>query len=126
MVVVFANNQTMVAMFSIGSTVITTDPVPLRGNDRASCILNTHSIFATGGTPRLTYQAQVSNDGGPNFVDAGGVTDLTTTTGLRRLVATLNGAALIRFRYTLDWQAGGAGSDIAACCFDLHVDLDHV
>src|SRR5689334_23211768 len=124
MVIAFANNQTLVAIQTT-ATVVYTDPVPLNGNDRASCISDLHHLYATAGTPRLKYQGQVSNDGGVNWVDISSCTDTLTAAGVRKIVATVNGA-LLRFAFTLDWSAGGGATDTAGCCFDLHVNLDHV
>jgi len=124
MVIAFFNNQTMVAT-PAAPCVIFTDPVALNGNDRAACMSNVHNIFVTGaGAIRLVYVGQVSNDGGANFTDVTLCADTLTAAGVRRVVATTVGA-LLRFKATLEWSAGGAAGDIASCCFDLHVNLDH-
>jgi hypothetical protein len=122
-VIAFANNQTIVAIGNVATEVVT-DPVPLNGNDRAACISNCHQIAATAGTPRLQYEAEVSNDGGANFEPVSAVGDTITAVGLRRVVGLVPGG-LLRFRFTLDWSAGGGATDVASCCFDLHVNLDH-
>ena len=124
MVIAFANNQPMTAIFGTTS-VITTDPVPLGHNDRASAMLNTHYVFTQGGTATLSYQAQVSNDG-TNWVDVTALTEsvTTATTTPEQVVAAVNGAYL-RFKFSLTIAAGSAG-DIAGVGFDLHVNLDHV
>jgi hypothetical protein len=124
MLIAFANNQTLV---SVGSTTTTifTDPVPLGNNDRLTAMLNVHSLVKTGGTTgTLSYTAQVSNDGGQNYVDSASVVDSVTGTGVEQVVGTVN-AALVRFKFSL-LLSGGASSDVLACCFDLHVNMDHV
>ena len=122
MLIAFANNQTLVA---IGSTavVVFTDPVPLDGNDRASAIWNIHAIGQTAGSAALTYLAQVSNDGGQNWMDASAVTDTASTAGVRQDVGAVNGA-LLRFKYTLH-NATAVGTEVSFATFDLHVNLDH-
>jgi len=124
-VVVFANNQTLVA---VQGTVINvfTDWVPMGVNDRASAILTVHSLVKSNAstTVTLAYLAQVSNDGGQNPADEPGLTDSVTATGTERIVGAVNGA-LVRFKYTLT-VAGGSTGDVGAVCFDLHVYLDHV
>src|SRR5688572_20837089 len=84
-VVVFANNQTLVTVQGTNA-VIFTDPVSLNGNDRLSAMLNTHSIVKGGTvtTGTLTYVAQISNDGGQNYVDSTTVLDNTTAAGVRQ------------------------------------------
>ncbi len=120
MVVVFANNQTLFAINTFPSTVYT-DPVPMNGYDRLSCILDTEAIGASGGGGSLVYTAQVSNDGGANWVDTA-VTDTATAVGLRQKLQTANGA-LVRFKFAFS-QTGGAAGDMAAITFDLHVNFD--
>jgi hypothetical protein len=120
--VVFANNQCMAAEGSSGTaTVITTDPVPLNGNDRASLILTAHYIFG-GGARTFEVFTQLSNDG-VNFLDVGASVSIVNAndTPIRdtRIVA----AAFLRYRYVLTPQAATADCHI---CFDLHVNLDHV
>ena len=124
MVVVFANNQTLVTVQGSPTTVYT-DPVTLGNNDRLSAILNVHSIVKGGllTTVTLDYVAQVSNDGGQTYINSTSVTDSVTATGAAQKVGTVNGA-LVRFKYTLT-ATGGTNGDFAGCCFDLHVNFDH-
>ena len=96
MVVVFANNQTLVALGTTAVTVFT-DPVPLGNNDRLGCILDIHHIQAQGGAPQLLYLAQVSNDGGQNFIDTA-VTDTETAAGVSNVTGEAVGA-LVRLKY---------------------------
>ena len=117
MVIAFANNQVIVTAQSATNTIYT-DPVPLNDNDRASCHLLIEYLI-NAGAGGVTYLAQVSNDG-TNWADTS-TTDTTTAVGLRVLVGSINGAFL---RFKISYQAGGSG--IGACCFDLHVMLDHV
>lgn len=124
MVIAFANNQTMTAIDGEPS-VITTDPVPMRRNDRATANLNVHYIFAQpSATPDIAYQAQVSNDG-VHWVDVTGLSDNTgSTTSVPRQVVQEAHGAFIRFKFTLT-VSGGSGSEVGGCGFDLHVKLDH-
>jgi hypothetical protein len=123
-VVAFANNQVMSAIDGT-AMVITTDPVPLNGNDRAAAMLNVHSIFAQSpATNVIAYQGQVSNDG-VNWVNVTALTDNTNavTATPRLIVATVNGA-YIRFQMT--FTVDGDPDDMGSVAFDLHVKLDHV
>ncbi len=124
-VVVFANNQTLVTVQGTPTNIFT-DPVSLNGNDRLSAMLDVHSIVKGGAVANgtLAYVAQVSNDGGQNYVDSTTVLDNTTATGVRQIVGTVNGA-LLRFKFSFT-ASGGAAGDFAGCCFDLHVNMDHV
>lgn len=125
MVVVFAKNLTLVAIGSGVATTVHSDPVPLGDFDRLSAILNVHSLVKTGGTSgTLTYTAQVSNDGGQNYLAVAAVEDSSVGTGTTRKTGAANGA-LLRFKFNLV-LAGGTATDVLACCFDLHVNMDHV
>jgi hypothetical protein len=124
MLIAFADNLTLVAIGTGVATTVYTDPVPLGNNDRLTGMLNVHSLVKTAGTATLTYTAQVSNDGGQNYVDSTTVTDSTTAVGVLQKVGTINGA-LVRFKYGFI-ITGGAAGDVASVCFDLHVNLDHV
>lgn len=125
MVVAFANNQ---MLSTVQGTTITvhTDPVPLGNSDRLSAMLNVHAVPKANGvaTVTLTYTAQLSNDGGQNYVDSGTVTGSATMAGVTQVVGTVN-AALVRFKYTLA-ITGGAAGEYGGVCFDLHVNFDHV
>jgi len=124
MVIAFANNQAMTAIHGTAS-VITTDPVPLNGNDRASAMFNVHYIFGQGGaTLNIAYQGQVSNDG-VNWVNVTALTDNTgaVTATPRQIIAAVNGAYL-RFVYT--FTVTGSTGQVGGAAFDLHVKLDHV
>jgi hypothetical protein len=124
MVVVFANNQTLVAAQG-GALTVFTDPVPLNNNDRLSVMWNIHHIFKSGtGTTTATYTAQLSNDGGQNWVDSAAVLDSETAAGVYQIVGEVN-AALLRFKFGLN-VSGGSTGDVGGCCFDLHVNMDHV
>ena len=125
MVAVFANNQTLVCVQGTDA-IVYTDPVSLGDNDRLSAMLNVHSLVSGGGvtTRTLTITAQVSNDGGQNYVASSVVTDTTAAIGIRQVVGTVNGA-LVRFMFRFG-ATGGSSGDFAGCCFDLHVNMDHV
>jgi len=124
MVIAFANNQTMSAMHGT-SMVITTDPVPLNGNDRASAMLNVHAIFAqAAAVANIAYQGQISNDG-VNWVNVSLLTDnIGAITPVPRLVVATAVGAYIRFEMT--FTVTGSANNMGAVAFDLHVKLDHV
>jgi hypothetical protein len=123
MVIRFADNQSLVCVHGTPA-IIYTDWVPMGANDRLSAQSNLHSLVKTGsGTPSLVYLAQVSNDGGQNPVPTV-VTDTLEAVGIDSVVGAANGA-LVRFKFTLSLTSSSSG-DIAAACFDLHVNLDHV
>lgn len=124
MVIAFANNQSMTGIQGSTNT-ISTDPVPLNGNDRVSAMLNVHYLFTQGGTGTVSYQGQVSNDG-VNWVNVATLTDTATaaTSTPQQKVISVNGAFL---RFTFSYAiASGAAGDMGATAFDLHVKLDHV
>jgi hypothetical protein len=123
MVIAFANNQTMIADQTVGSSIITTDPVPMDGNDRVTPHLNVESIFnaLAGLNNGISYQGEVSNDGQnwfpvPTLTD---YADAVTTVPKAKTIAA-NGAFL-RFTFTFKASVGNIGG----VTFDLHVLLDH-
>jgi hypothetical protein len=124
MLVVFANNQTMAAEAGT-SSVITTDPVPLNGNDRASMILAAHYFFGGGGVgPTRTFavQPEVSNDGVTYVPVGAAISIMDAAETPQQTVRTVNGA-FVRMRYTLTCPAAVPNAHI---CFDHHVNFDHV
>ena len=122
-VIPFANNQLMGVVLGGGDSVITTDPVPLRGSDRATVTFNVHYMLYPLGLPVFSYQGQVSNDG-VNWVDVTALTETASgaTDPVLMKVGTVNGAFL---RFSITLSPSGSAGDISAVCFDLHVRLDH-
>jgi hypothetical protein len=122
MTTAFANNQSLTCIAGTPSE-ITTDPVNLGADDRATVNWNIHYIWALGGgATTLTWKLQVSNDG-VHWVDVTSMTDSTTAaTGStpRQKIGAVNGEFL-RFVVTLS----NAGGDLGGACYDLHVKLDH-
>jgi hypothetical protein len=120
--IAFANNQVMVTASS-AAVSITTDPVPLGNNDRASLILLVH--YAFGGTnpasdQTLSIQPQVSNDG-TTWVDVGAFIDVNEAGDTPvQDVRAVQGAYL---RYEFTWAIGSGST--GAVCFDVQVKLDH-
>ena len=118
-VVVFAKSQLLVNVDPIVSEIYT-DPVSLRGADRAAVHIVLY--YAWGGSTGYSFTAfaEVSNDG-VNWVGAGpavnGAAPFFPFTAAS--VGNVNGAYL-RFRY--EYSVTGVG--IGAICFDLHVLLD--
>jgi len=121
MMVVFANNQVIVADAAAAPSVtITTDPVALNGFDRATAVTVINSMF--GGTVRnLMIQGQTSNDG-VTFLNDGPAKmyNLAADTP-DRVTADVNGGHF-RFMFTFSITAG-AGT--GAVIFDVHCKLDH-
>lgn len=118
MTTVFANNQLIVAAAPT-SSVITTDPVPLNGNDRIWPVLNVHYIF--GGTTRaIEFQAQGSNNG-VDWVNVGpmGSANAVGVSEANAIASSIY-AAFIRYQYTL--VSTGSGTVVA--CFDHNVSID--
>ena len=123
MVQVFAKNQTLVC-FGTGPVTVYSDPVPLGESDRLSSISNIHDIDTNSvlGAPQLVYTAQLSNDGGQNYVNSATVTATLLAAGASKVVGAVN-AALLRFQFALSNPSAG-GTDVSAVCFDLHVDFE--
>jgi hypothetical protein len=116
MLVVFANNQTLVANTST-TTTVTTDPVAIGDNNRATGITNIHAIFNAVG---LSWQMQVSNDG-QNWVTQGPELAATAATGTT-LQDDNNTVSAVYARLQILFQASGGG--IGAAIFDVHVNFD--
>jgi hypothetical protein len=115
MVVVFAANQVIVAD-SNADSVITTDPIPMSGNDRIGAVLNIKYIFGSAGL--LTVQLEGSDDA-VHFVAAAtpfseGNVNVFPLGALPALYA------FVRFTLTFSVSTG-----TGAVCFDLHGVLDH-
>ena len=124
MVIAFANNQTMTAEVSSPS-VISTDPVPLDDNDRASAVLNCHYIWKQGTAASIAYKAQTSMDG-TTWIDSTTLQDtITAAEGAITKSKEAKGVygAFIRFVFTL--TSSGSAGQLAGVGFDLHVKLDH-
>ena len=117
--VVFAKSQLLLNIDPIISEICT-DPVPLRGADRAAVHIVLY--YAWGGSIGYSFVAfaEVSNDGvnwlstGPSVGGAAPSFPFTAAS-----VGDVNGAFL-RFRY--HYSVTGVG--IGAICFDLRVLLD--
>jgi hypothetical protein len=120
MMVVFANNQVIVADAAAAPSVsITTDPVALNGFDRATMVAVINAMF--GGTAcNLMVQGQTSNDG-VTFINDGPVAiyNLATDTP-NRVTADVNGA-FFRFVFTFSILAGAG---MGAVIFDCHCKID--
>lgn len=117
MLVVFANNQTLIA--ASGTTVtITTDPVALGDDNQATGVTNIHAMF-NDDTAALAWKTQVSNDG-QNWVDQGiAATGLDVPgTPTSQGPATVTGV-YVRLQISFS-AAGGTGAAI----FDIHVNFN--
>lgn len=119
MLVVFANNQTLVA--DTGTTVtITTDPVAVGDNNRATGITSVHAIF-NAGTAGLAWAMQVSNDG-QNWVTQGPATSSPIVAAGASLQDQNNAVTGVYARLLITFQASGGG--MGAVTFDIHVNFD--
>jgi hypothetical protein len=119
MITVFASNQPMAAPAGGAPSVITTDPVPMNGNDRVSGIVTTHYVFGPT-TPTLTITVEGSNDG-TAWVDftPGGWPE-PAAAGSQELAAAEAIFAFVRMRFSFT----DTGSGNAFICFDVHAVVD--
>lgn len=116
MIVVLANNQVIIA--APGTTaVITTDPVPLNGNDRLTASVNVTTIFNVI-APGLRWTLEGSNDG-VAFQPIGALGD-TVAPGLFPWINANQAWAFVRARFELTANVGVIGCAI----FDCHMNID--
>ena len=118
MLVVFANNQVIVAAASLSATIYT-DPVPLGGNDRATPVTNIHAIF-NAAAAGLDWIMEMSNDG-QTWVPQGPVSGALTTEGATPQTPALVTGVYARLKITFTASSAGMGAAI----FDIHVNFDH-
>ena len=116
MVLVLANNLTMVAGPGMAA-IVTTDPIPLNGNDRLDAIINIHTIFNVA-VPGLRWALEVSNDG-VTFIPFGGAGD-SMVAGQRSWQN--SGVAWAWFRVVFTLTADVAV--VAGVTFDCHMNVD--
>lgn len=118
MVLVLANNLTMVA--GPGQlAVITTDPIPLNGDDRLKAIIDIHVLFGTPAAgPGLGFAIEVSNNG-QDFVPFGTPDDRNA---LGAQEWSNIGVAFAYFRVVFSLQADVGV--IAGVTFDCHMNVD--
>lgn len=123
MAIAFAKNLSLVCI-GIGPVDVYTDPIPLGGNDRLSCICNVHYIQtnSAAGPVQVSYTALFSNDGGVTYVASTAVLDTLYAAGVSQIVGPAN-AAYLRFQFTLA-NPMGAATDISCASLDLHVNAD--
>jgi hypothetical protein len=117
MLVVFANNQVLIAPTS-GSVSITTDPVAVGGNNQATGVTNVHGIF-NAAAAGLRWDMEISMDG-QTWVTQGPAAAAITATG-----ETLSNPAVVTgvyARLVISFDASAAG--VGAATFDIHVNFD--
>ena len=117
MLVVFANNQTLVADAS-STVTITTDPVAVGRNNRATGVTNVHSMF-NAGTSGLMWHMEISMDG-QTWVTQGPSQAAKTSAGDE--LATQSTVTGVYARLSISYQASASG--IGATTFDIHVNFD--
>ena len=120
MLIAPADNQWILRQ-DMGTTTITTDPVPLGGNDRATAILVAHSLFG-GAIPAdrlLAYVTQVSLDG-VHWVTQGPSATVNDAANTPAAVTSDVNGAWVRFEFKFTMQVAGLGGAV----FDLKVLLD--
>ena len=117
MLVVFANNQTLVADTS-STVTITTDPVAVGRNNRATGVTNVHSMF-NAGTSGLMWHMEISMDG-QTWVTQGPAEAAIPSAGEELAAATT--VTGVYARLSISFEASGAG--IGATTFDIHVNFD--
>ncbi len=116
MLLVLANNLTMVA--GPGQVaMVTTDPIPLNGDDRLDAIINVHTIFNTT-APGLGFALEVSNDG-QTFTPFGANGDRNAT-GAQQWPNKDVAWAYFRVVFTLTADA----AVVAGVTFDCHMNVD--
>ena len=116
MLVVFANNQVLIA--AAGTTVtITTDPVAVGGNNRATAVTNVHGIFNPSATG-LEWKMQISMDG-QTWVDQGPALASAVAVG-----ETMEGPGNVTGVYARLEIKFGATGGIGAVTFDVHANFD--
>jgi len=123
MAITFAKNLSLVCI-GIGPVVVYTDPIPLGGNDRLSCICNVHYLQSNSaaGVGQVAYTALFSNDGGVTYVASSTVLDTLYAAGVSQIVGPAN-AAYVRFQFALSNPLAGA-TDVSSVNLDLHVNAD--
>jgi hypothetical protein len=117
MIVVFANNQVIVAPSGTTNT-IRTDPFSMNGNDRMTSVGNVHYIYNPDATG-LSIQREVSNDG-DEWLPSGAAVTTTTDGPIEMLGPNVLGYAFVR--YVFSFGATGAAGGV---CFDVHSNVDH-
>lgn len=118
MVLVLANNLTMVAGPGMVA-IVTTDPIPLNGNDRLDAIIDIHTIFGTPGAgPGLAWALEVSNNG-QNFIPFGAIGGRNAA-GSEPWLNTGVAWAWFRVVFTLTADVGV----VAGVTFDCHMNVD--
>ena len=118
MLVVFANNQVLIAPAG-GSVTVTTDPVSVSGNNRATGVTNTTGIFSPAAGLGLRWKMQVSMNG-QTWVDQGPSVSVIATAGETLQPASTVTGVYARLSISFDADAGGIG----AATFDIHVNFD--
>ena len=116
MLLVLANNMTMVAG-PAQVAMVTTDPIPLNGNDRLDAIINVHTIFNTT-APGFGFALEVSNDG-QTFSPFGANGDRNAPGAQQWTNA---GVAWAFFRVVFTLAADAAV--VAGVTFDCHMNVD--
>lgn len=120
MILVAANNLTLVGAVGENSTV-TTDPVAMEDNNYVNAGFNVHVLFAGSGSPTVTatYTIQGSNDG-QNFSDISSLTDSLSAPGLSDKAAGVT-YAYIRAQFSVN--VSGTSGDWGVATFDLHLNI---
>jgi hypothetical protein len=118
MLIVFANNLTIIDNNGVGATVYT-DPVPINGNSFATGITTIHKMFNPFPAVGLSWAMEVSNDGqefiaqGPSV--AGIVAEATSLQAPTRVSG-------VFARLKIMFQS--AVGNIGAATLDIHVNFD--
>ena len=116
----FANDLTLMAQNGTDAEIVT-DPVPTNGLTHQDVRLNLEVLDGTGGTPTLNVVAEVSNDGVHFGADSALLLTGKTAPGLYSVTAE-EGAAFVRYKFTLQ-SLGGSAGDLAWMTCDLHVNF---
>ena len=123
MVLTFANNETLIADYTTGDAVVTTDPVPVGNANQLYMVLNIHHLMPMGGSPSpsVGFVVEESNDAQTWIV--GGITQSRSSVGTAHTTGSVD-CAFIRLKITHSTGGSGAG-EWSAATFDIHGNLKH-
>jgi hypothetical protein len=117
-----ANNLSLMAQDGV-LAIIHTDPYALGGMNYGELMVNLEVLDGTGGTPTVSVDAEVSNDGQTYIHLVGLSLPGLAALGLAEANANVF-AAYIRYQIKLE-VIGGAPGNLAWTTLDLHVNFTH-
>lgn len=118
MLVVFANNQSIIDYNAVVTTIYT-DPVPIGDNNQATGTTSVHRLFNYFTGYGLKWNMEVSNDG-VNFVTQGPATGALESAATS--LQTPTKVSGVYARLAISFKADT--SVIGGALFDVHVNFD--